>query len=226
MAASSNTRSIGLAGLASFACLIAAALVAPPLWEAPGSTASAETIVSYVQADRGRFLVSLFGYGVAIGLFLCFAAGLAVRLRASESSAGVRSAVFAAGAVVLVALIFASFAPAGVNAYRTQPPALAQALYDATFALLAVSGIPTAVCLGAYAALVLPAGPLPRWTGGLALLGALAHVLIAASMLFDSGFLSLEGGVIVAVPATFFAWILATSVTLLRARERGSSSAT
>jgi len=36
-------------------------------------------------------------------------------------------------------------------------------------------------------------------------------------------FLSLEGTVIVAVPGTFFAWILATSVVLWRAGGRQSA---
>ncbi len=39
-------------------------------------------------------------------------------------------------------------------------------------------------------------------------------------MLARSGFLSLEGGVIVAVPGTFFAWILATGAALLAAPRR------
>jgi hypothetical protein len=32
-----------------------------------------------------------------------------------------------------------------------------------------------------------------------------------------SGFFSLEGGVIIAIPATLFAWITGTSIALLRA---------
>jgi hypothetical protein len=86
-----------------------------------------------------------------------------------------------------------------------------------TFGLLALSGIPTAVCLGAYAALVLRNRCLPAWTGWLAILAVDAHILIAASFMSHGSFLSLEGAVIVAVPATFFAWILATSAVLLRA---------
>jgi hypothetical protein len=105
---------------------------------------------------------------------------------------------------------------ASVGAYRPQEPPLAQALYDLTFGLLALSGIPTAVCLGAYAGLVSKGGRLPRWTAWLAVVGALAHLLIAASFVSRTGFLSLEGEVIIVVPATFFAWIVATSAVLLR----------
>lgn len=221
MEAGSDTRLLGWIGLAAFAGIVAGALIAPPLWNAPDSTASAESIVTYVQADRDRFLVSLFVYGIGMGLFLWFAAGLAVRLRSAAPARTAWVATFACGAIALVVLVLVAFAPAGVNAYRAQPAAIGQALYDLTFALLAISGIPTALCMGAYAALVLPDGALPRWTGWLALLGALAHVAIAASMLGPSGFLSLEGGVIVAVPATLFAWILATSLVLLRPHRAG-----
>jgi hypothetical protein len=42
-----------------------------------------------------------------------------------------------------------------------------------------------------------------------------AHVLIAASFFSQRGILSLEGIVIVWVPATFFVWILAVSLVLL-----------
>jgi hypothetical protein len=87
-----------------------------------------------------------------------------------------------------------------------------------TFGLLALSGIPTAVCLGAYAAIVLRSRCLPAWTAWLALLSVDAHLLIAASFVSHGSFLSLESSVIVWVPATFFAWILATSAVLLRAR--------
>lgn len=104
--------------------------------------------------------------------------------------------------------------------YRPHQPALALLLSDLTFGLLALSGIPTAVCLGAHAALILRYRCLPAWTGWLAVLGAAAHVLIAASFMSHGSFLSLEGAVNVAVPATFFAWILVTSIVLLRAGPR------
>jgi hypothetical protein len=80
------------------------------------------------------------------------------------------------------------------------------------------------VCLGAYAALVLRYRCLPAWTGWLAFLAVDAHILIAASFMSHGGFLSLEGSVIVWVPATFFAWILAASVVLLSRRPGQDSN--
>jgi hypothetical protein len=205
-------------GLASFVLIIVAALVAPPLWNAPGTTATAAQVAAYAYEDRGRTIASLFIYSVALGLFLCFAAGLWSWLRQNEPAPQPLSAAFAFGAVALVVLILAAFVAGGVLTYRLQDAAIAQSLRDLTFGLLAVSGIPTAVCLGAYAALVLKRGCLPAWTAWLAILGVVTHVFIAASFVSHGSFLSLEGSVIYLVPGTFFAWILATSVVLLKIR--------
>jgi hypothetical protein len=216
------TRAIALAGLASFVLIVAATVVLPPLWSGPGTNAPAARVAAYVQAHHARTLAALFIYSVAMGLFLCFAGGLWSWLRRREPAPQPLSSAFAFGAVALAVLIFAGFATTGAISYRPHQPELAVALNDVTFALLALSGIPTAVCLGAFALLVLRHRCLPAWTGWLAMLAADAHVLIAASTLSHGSFLSLEGAVIVAVPATLFAWILATSVVLLRgSREPG-----
>ena len=208
-------RALGLTGLASFALIAVAAFVQPHLWSAPGTTAAPARVAAYAQEDRGRAVGSLFIYSVAMGVFLCFACGLWTRLRRDAADMESISTVFAVGAVALVVLVLAAFAPAAALSYRPQEPAVAQALRDLAFGLLAMSGIPTALCLGAYAALVLRRGCLAAWTGWLALFGAAAHLLIAASFMDHGGFLSLEGSVIVWVPGIFFAWILATSLALL-----------
>ena len=187
------TRLIALAGLASFALIALAAFVAPPLWEAPGTTTSATHLAAYLQANHGRTVASLFIYSLAMGLFLCFTAGLCSWLRQSEPAPQPLSAVFAFGAVALTVFILAAFATAGVMSYRPQQPAFAVALTDTTFGLLALSGIPTAVCLGAYAALVLRHRCLPAWTGWLALVAVDAHILFAASFLSHGSFLGLRG---------------------------------
>jgi hypothetical protein len=50
---------------------------------------------------------------------------------------------------------------------------------------------------------------------------ALAHLVLLASLVITSGFFSLEGGVIIAIPATLFAWILGTGIVLLRRQIKG-----
>jgi hypothetical protein len=196
-----------------------AAFVSPPLWNAPGEGSHAVHVAAYLEANHGRSIASIYIYSVAIGLFLCFSAGLWSWLRQAEPPPQPLSAAFAFGAIALVVLILTSFATAGVASFRPQQPAIAVSLSDMTFGLLALSGIPTAVCLGAYASLIFQYGGLPQWTAWLAVLGAAAHVVVAASFMSHGSFLSLEGTVNVVVPATFFAWILATSFALLRVEE-------
>jgi hypothetical protein len=202
----------------SFVLIIVAAFVAPPLWDAPGTMASSARVTAYAQDYRGRIIASLLIYSLAIGLFLCFTAGLWAWLRERERPPQVLSALFAFGAIALAVLILAAFVPGYMLSYRTQPAVIAGPLADLTFGLLALSGIPTAVCLATYAALVRRLRCLPAWTAWLAIGGALTHILIAASFVSHGAFLSLEGSVIVWVPGTFFAWILAASAVLLRTR--------
>jgi hypothetical protein len=214
------TRAIGWAGLSSFLLIMVAAfVVAPPLWAGPGTQASAEQVADYVHAQSGRTIASLLVYSLALGLFLVFAMGLGLWLRQGERAPHWLSTTFLGGSVALTVLILAGFVAAGVMSYRLQTPAVAQALRDLTFGLLALSGVPTAVCLGAYAWLVMPGGSLPRWTMCPALLGVAAHLLLVASFVGHGSLLSLEGSVIVLVPGTFFAWILAASVALLGRRS-------
>ena len=203
ISAPSSGRVTGLAGLASFVLIIVAAFVAPPLWNAPGTMATADRVTAYAQNYGGRLIASLLIYSLAIGLFLCFAAGLWAWLREREPPPQALSALFAFGAVALAILILAAFVPGYMLSYRSQPATIAGPLADLTFGLLALSGIPTAICLAAYAALVMRLRCLPAWTAWLTTCGALTHILIVASFVSHGAFLSLEGSVIIWVPATF-----------------------
>jgi hypothetical protein len=213
-----TTRLIGLAGLLSFDLIVAATFIAPPLWNAPGTRSSATAVALYGQHNATRITVSLFVYSLAMGLFLCFAGGLWSWLRHREGAPQVLSSIFGLATVAASVLILAGFVPTYVLGYRTQPANVAGLLGDLTFGLLALSGIPTALFLAVYAALVIRRGGMPRWTAYLAAVAACAHLLIAASFLSHGAFLSLESGVIVWVPATFFLWILVVSAAFYRGR--------
>jgi hypothetical protein len=209
-------RQAGAAGILCFVLILAAFLVAP-LWDLPPTSASGAEIAGYTHDHRGQLIAAMLVYGLAMALFLFFAAGLCAWLKGREPAPGVLSTAFGFGAVSLTTTVFAGFVAFCVLIYRVPDPAVARPLYDLTFGLLAFSGLPTAVALGAYAALVIPDRALPPWTGWLACLAAVAHVAIAASFAFSSGFLSLEGAAIVVIPTTLFAWVLATGVALFRA---------
>ena len=127
------------------------------------------------ESPPGKSAISL-----AVGLLLCFVAGLWGWLREHERAPHALSSVFAFGAVAFLVMILAGFVPIYLLSYRAQPATVAGPLGDLGFGLLALSGIPTAVCLAAYAALVITLRCLPVWTAWLAIAAALAHDLIVA----------------------------------------------
>ena len=208
-------RQAGWAGVLCFVLILAAFLVSP-LWDLPPTSAPGAEIAAYTHDHRGQLIAAMLVYGLAMALFLFFAAGLYAWLKRREPPPGVLSTAFGFGAVSLTTTVFAGFVAFCVLIYRVRDPAVAGTLYDLTFGLLAFSGLPTAVALGAYAGLVIPGRTLPAWTGWFAALTALAHVAIAASFAFSNGFLSLEGAAIVVIPTTLFLWVLVTGVALVR----------
>jgi hypothetical protein len=217
-------RLIGLTGLSAFGLIIVATFVSPPLWNAPATNAPAARVSAYAQQHNGRIVAGLLIFSLAVGLLLCFLAGLWALLREHDRPPHALSSLFAFGAVAFTVMVLAGFVPIYVLSYRAQPASVAGPLGDLGFGLLALSGIPTAVCLAAYAALVIWRRCLPIWTAWMAIGAALAHDLVAASFVSHGSFLSVEGSVIVWVPATLFAWILATSAALLRTRFEVSLS--
>ena len=100
--------------------------------------------------------------------------------------------------------------------YRAPAASDPRLLYDLAFGLLAMSGVPTALALCAYAAQVFRDGRLPGWTAWVAVAAALTNLALLASLVIRSGFFSLEGGVTIAIPATLFVWIIGMSVTMMR----------
>jgi hypothetical protein len=213
------TRVAGAAGALGFVLAVVGSGVLgafedSSLFQFPETGSSSAEFAAFAAAHRSTGLAAMVLNSLAVGLWLLFGAGVWIRLR--EGGESFLSACFALGAAGFLALIFAGFVPFFVLAYRAGDVADPRLLYDLTFGMLAMSGVPTTVALGAYAALVLRTGRLPRWTAWLAGIGACAHVLLLASFLVTDGFFSLEGQVITAIPATLFIWILGTSVAMLR----------
>jgi hypothetical protein len=211
------TKLAGVAGLLGTALGIAGSIVID-IFEAPGTASSAAEITASVQEDRSALLVGMLLSTAAVSLWLIFGAGVWLRLRMATGAESLLSACFAFGLVGFVTLLLAGFTSFFVLLYRVPEVDDARLLYDVTFGLLAMSGAPTAVALGAYAALIFRTGHLPRWTAHLALVGATAHVALLASFVVEEGFFSLEGQVITAIPATLFIWIIGTGIAMLADR--------
>lgn len=211
---SNGIKLAGLAGILSIALGIVA-LPVDQMWTFPGSGATAGEVAAFAQANRGALLVAMLFNSIAVGLWLVFGVGVWLRLRQVADGESILSACFLAGLIGFVTLLLAGFTAFFVLVYRAPEASDPRLLYDLSFALLAVSGIPTALALGSYAAVAFRSDSLPRWTASLATVAALAHVLLLASLVVRNGFFSLEGGVTIAIPATLFAWIAGMSWVML-----------
>ncbi len=122
--------------------------------------------------------------------------------------------------MTFVTLLLAGFTCFDVLVYRDPAPAEARLLYDLTFGLLAMSGMPTAAALTAFAISVYTHRMFDRLSGHLAAAAAGAHVLLLLSFIVGSGFFSLEGAVITVVPAFLWIWIAYTGSTLTTRASR------
>ena len=213
-------RLAGFAGVASIALGIAGAIV-DEMRTFPGTGATAGEIAGYVHAHRSVLLLAMVLNTTAVGLWLLFGVGVWLWLREATGDASVLAMCFLVGLVSFVTLLLAGFTSFFALVYRAPEVADPRLLYDLAFGLLAMSGVPTALALGSYAAQVFRCDGLLRWTAVIAIVAALAHVALLASFVIGSGFFSLEGGVVIAIPATLFAWIIATSLVLLRPGTNG-----
>jgi hypothetical protein len=210
-----STKLIGTIGVAGVALPAVGSALFAPTWDFPGTGATAATITAYVVAHRDALLAGVLVNAVGVTLWGLFGVGVWLRLRRWGGESYL-SACFLLGVVSFVTLLLAGFTCFLVLTYRGQQISDARLLYDMSFALLAMSGLPTAVALGSYAWLTFRSRHLPAWTAALGAVGAVAHVILLASFFVSSGFFSLEGQVITVIPATLFLWILGTGIAMLR----------
>jgi hypothetical protein len=166
-----------------------------------GTGAGAGEIAGFVDAHRSALLVAVILTAMGVALWLLFGAGVWAWMRETASGESFLSTCFLVGLVSFVMLLFAGFMSFLVLVYRAPEPSDPRLLYDLAFTLLAMSGIPTAVALDAYVAHVFGERQLPVWTAWIAVVAALANLVLLASLVVRSGFFSLEGGVIIAIPA-------------------------
>lgn len=208
----------GLAGVLGIAIPTVGVIVLP-IWRFPPTGATNAQISAFVTKHHGPLQAMMLCYAVGVILWLVFGACLWARLREALGQDSVVPICFAAGLVGFVTLLLAGFTAFDVLVYRGGEPANARLLYDLTFGLLAMSGLPTAVSLAAFAVGTYRDGILPRYTAHLAAVCAAAHALLLLSFVAGTGFFSLEGPVIFVIPGLLWAWILATGIELIRARE-------
>jgi hypothetical protein len=137
-------------------------------------------------------------------------------LRHRLPAGSVLASTFAAGFVGLVTLILGGFTTFNLLLYRHRGPESSTLLYDLTFGLLAMSGLPTAVALGSFTVAVYCHRVLPLSTAHIGIIAA-AHLFLLAAFIAHDGPLSLEGFLILwGILILLFAWILRTALAMPR----------
>jgi hypothetical protein len=209
-------RPAGIAGVLGIV-LPTAALFVLPIWSFPGTSSSASELTAFAVQHQTSLRAVMILNAAGVGLWMIFGAGVWLWLRQVTGPDSLLSACFAFGLIGFVTILLGGFVAMFIIAYRAPDTPDVRLLYDLAFGLLAVSGIPTAIALGSYAAAAFLHPGLPRFTGWIAALAAAAHVVLLLSFIVPRGFFSLEGQVITVVPGLLFAWILATSIAMLTA---------
>jgi hypothetical protein len=153
---------------------------------------------------------------VGVTLWLIFGAALWAYLRDRLPTRSTLPTCFAAGLIGCVTLLLSGFTAFDLLLYRQHSAETSTLLYDLTFGLLAMSGMPTVVALGSFAVAVYIHRVLPRYTAHLAIAGAVIHPLLLAAFIVHDGPLSLQGFSITGMPAFLFAWILGTALAMPR----------
>jgi Domain of unknown function (DUF4386) len=193
-----------------------ASTVAPLAMAHPGTGDSAQRVAAYMIEQRGSLIAGTFLLGLGWGgIFPIFVIGLHKILRPAEGGSGILCSLGTGGGIALAAMlaIVAGIFATAVLRLATDDPASARALYLTGFVLSNFSGIPTCVNAGAFSAVMLQTGVIPRWIGWLGLVAALVHIVAAGSLASD-GPMSPVGLVPAVAPVVYVIWVLAISVVL------------
>lgn len=191
-------------------------LVVYPIWSFPRTRASGADIASWAATHHGRLVVTMLFYTIGVTVWLAFGTALWSYLRDRLPAGSMLPIGFGAGLIGYVTLLLAGFTAFNLLLYRLPEGSIVTLLYDLTFGLLAMSGMPTALSLASFGVAVYRHRVLPRVTAHVAAAAAAAHILLLASFVAHDGPLSLEGFSITGIPALLWAWILTTALSMPR----------
>ena len=141
-------------------------VIVDQMWTFPGTGASAAEVAGFVDAHRSALLVAMVLSTGAVALWLVFGVGVWLWMREAAGGESFLSVCFLVGLVSFVTLLLAGFTSFFVFVYRAPAASDPRLLYDLAFGLLAMSGVPTALALGAYAAQVFRGGSPAALDGG------------------------------------------------------------
>lgn len=195
-----------------------------PIWSCPSTRTSGADVARWAAAHHDRLVVTQVLYTVGVALWLVFGAAVWTHLRDRLPARSTLAVCFGGGFAGVVILILSGFTAFDLLLYRPRSAEVSTLLYDLTVGLLAMSGVPTAVALAAFAVAVYRYRVLPRSTAHLAVVATAAHVLLLAAFIAPDGPLSLQGFLVVwGIPFLLFAWIMQTAQAM-RGAQRGLGS--
>lgn len=203
------------AGALGFA-LPALTLAAYPIWSFPGTQTAGTEVERWATINHDRLIVTMLLNTVGVTVWFVFGAAVYTILRGRLPTRSMLPMCFAASFFGCITLLLSGFTAFNLLLYRDHSAETSILLYDLTFGLLAMSGMPTVVALGSFAVAVYLHQVLPRYTAHLAVFGAAVHPLLLVTFIVRDGPLSLEGISITAMPALLFAWILGTALAMPR----------
>ena len=212
------TRRLDAAGLAGVTSVVLTVIgqIARPIWTFPSTTASGDAIRAFVHHHRAALQFEMVLNAGAVALWIVFGCGVWLRIRPAGNERSILGSCVIAGVTSFVSLLLVGFVAFDVLVYHVPDASQARLLYDLVFGMLAMSGLPTAIALIGYAVAVYTRRTMPRRTAHLAVAAGAAHVLLLLSFVVPTGFFSLQGGVITAIPALLFAWIAYTGAAMIK----------
>lgn len=207
------------AGVSGFV-LPAFTLAAYPIWSFPGTESAGTEVARWAVVNHDRLIVTMLLNTVGVTLWFIFGAAVYAVLRDHLPARSMLPICFGASFFGCAILLLSGFTAFNLLLYRDHGAEISILLYDLTFGLLAMSGLPTVVALGSFAVAAYTYRVLPRYTAHLATVGAVVHPLLLMTFIVSEGPLSLEGIAITAMPAFLFAWILGTALAMPRNASR------
>lgn len=187
-----------------------------PIWSYPGTQTTGADVALWAATHHDRLVVTQVLNTVGVTVWFIFGAAAWTYLRDRLPANSTLPTCFAASFTGCATLLLSGFTAFNLLLYRPHIAETSILLYDLTFGLLAMSGMPTVVALGSFAVAVYVHGVLPRHTAHLAIAGAAVHPLLLLAFIVEDGPLSLQGFSITAMPAFLFAWILGTALAMPR----------
>jgi hypothetical protein len=207
----------GLAGVGAVILAIVARIV---MGGAPRSTDTMGVIATYLNGNRGRILLAVILYSLAIALFLWFGATLASALRRADERSDLPTVILA-GFTLASALAFVAISMFGAATYALTVHAglliLAAVPYSTATVMATIAGIAMALPLAALALAVARTHVFPMWMAYFAGIVALISLVAAFTVWSTKGAWAPGGWVPTYVPMVLLGlWILTASGLLIR----------